>query len=626
MKKLSTIILSMGLLIFLVSCEFIPGFETKYTVRFHYHIDNAQVSDEREYKKDELIDEPVITKDNYILVGWYKDLEQEDSKWTFSTDVITSNLILHAKWELEELAVAVSNLKITNNILTWDSELDATYQITINNEIIDLDTNTFDLSLYQTLFSKDLGEKIIINPIKENHKSVSKEVTITYNEEHDEALNIDFEDLSQNSYLTGLFEDEGIKLNVSDFLVGTKGNNDNTNGQRAGRIRNNGFIETVDPILNFYELSYYIASYSSHASSSVNLYIKNVGEDYILVRTNETTSTPTEVIVNKTDLTNNGIDLTKAIIIKIEKTSSNNTANIDDIIVKQNPKGVYILKEETVQLTDYYRSVEGLEGEELVLELRFIISANITNTSYGEARDILAVSDRDPNDNYNSLRGMYDQDKIATHWIGKGEGSWQREHVWPNSKLGMGRVANSNRNQASDIHNLRAITGVNQTRSNRFFTEGIGAYTTVDANAFYPGDIDKGDVARILMYMAVRYDFLKLTSNETLLTNNKNTNYKVEGAYGGRLDLLLDWHLADPVDQLEINRNELFYSGSIDSIEEAVKPQGNRNPFIDHPELFNLVFEYFTQIDNARKVSYHYENNHVLIDYTNLRKKHFEIN
>lgn len=239
----------------------------------------------------------------------------------------------------------------------------------------------------------------------------------------------------------------------------------------------------------------------------------------------------------------------------------------------------------------YYTGIEGLTGEALVLKLRTIISTGFISVSYGDARYVLEDSDLDPYDNNNSIRGMYNQSKIATYWIGQGAGAWQREHVWPNSKLGISRVNNSSRNQGSDLHNLRAIDGINQTRSNRYFVAGIGSAKTVGAEGFYPSDKDKGDVARILLYMAVRYNFLKLTDNETLLGNDSSTNYTVEGAYAGMLSILLEWHIEDPVDEFERNRNEVIY-----------QEQGNRNPFIDHEDLFEPVYEYFVEVDEARIV------------------------
>jgi len=238
----------------------------------------------------------------------------------------------------------------------------------------------------------------------------------------------------------------------------------------------------------------------------------------------------------------------------------------------------------------YYETTVDLEGIALFNELREIVSIH-NKVSYGDARYILSVSDRDYKTDYTTVRGMYDNDVISTYWIGQGAGAWQREHVWPNSKLGAAKVSNTSKDQRSDLHGLRAITGINQTRSNRYFDQGVGSAHIIGSEAFYPGDDFKGDVARILFFMVLRYDFLTLTDDISLLENNPSTNYTMAGAYQGLLSLLVDWHLEDPVDKFEIDRNNFIYEGiAYDPNDQAITPQGNRNPFIDHPEWVEMLF------------------------------------
>jgi hypothetical protein len=56
--------------------------------------------------------------------------------------------------------------------------------------------------------------------------------------------------------------------------------------------------------------------------------------------------------------------------------------------------------------------------------------------------------------------------------------------------------------------------------------------------------------------------------------------------------LLIQWHKEDPVDEFEIHRNEFIYSGiATDPYDTPINPQGNRNPFIDKPELVHLIWE-----------------------------------
>ncbi len=267
-------------------------------------------------------------------------------------------------------------------------------------------------------------------------------------------------------------------------------------------------------------------------------------------------------------------------------------------LFEQNEQGYYFYSFETPG--GYYESANNKTGDELFLELRTIIQKNFNPVSYGDARYVLSYSDRDPDDETKVI-GIYDNDVIANYWIGTGQGAWQREHVWPNSKLGIPRVNNNSKNQGSDLHNLRAITGINQTRSNRYFEDDNGEAKTIGTEAFYPGDDHKGDVARILFYMIVMYPELELTNIIENLTNNPETNYKLEGAFMGKKDLLIKWHKEDPVSEFEIKRNNFIFEGiAKDPNGKEIAPQGNRNPFIDHPEYVHLIWEEKT-IDEITK-------------------------
>ena len=189
--------------------------------------------------------------------------------------------------------------------------------------------------------------------------------------------------------------------------------------------------------------------------------------------------------------------------------------------------------------------------------------------TYADAKVALAEADKDPNDSSKVLT-IYSRDSVTGAWKSGNEG-WTREHVWPNARLGMDRVSESDWNQASDLHNLRTIVQrINSSRSDKYFD-----YTT-DENSYYPGEDDKGDVARILFYMATRYPFLELVDYDI----DEYDAYEPTGAKMGKLSVLLEWHNEDPVDEFERNRNEVIYAW-----------QNNRNPFIDHPEFAVKIFK-----------------------------------
>lgn len=229
---------------------------------------------------------------------------------------------------------------------------------------------------------------------------------------------------------------------------------------------------------------------------------------------------------------------------------------------------------------NYYSSLENLEGITFFNELKNII--NVRQVSYGDVRFILEKSDLKHSIWGTYQYGIYDGKKLRRYWDADVTGfslTLNREHVWPRSYLGVNKPNNGTRNIASDIHNLRAIdVSTNSTRSNHYFVDGTGSNGNQGSGTYYPGDDHRGDVARIMFYMHVRY------SEELYLTNNANQIKSLTlDPFGripfGLLDVLLKWHKEDPVDDFEIYRNNVIYTY-----------QGNRNPFIDYPEYAEVIF------------------------------------
>ena len=198
---------------------------------------------------------------------------------------------------------------------------------------------------------------------------------------------------------------------------------------------------------------------------------------------------------------------------------------------------------------------------------------------------------------------------------GGGNSFYDREHSWPKS---YGFPDNDSSNVPyTDCHLLFLCDGnYNQARSNkpfRFCTSGCSEFAT-DQNGGqggqgggYPGDSNwtsgaftagrwetwlgkRGDVARAMFYADVRYEGgihtglgvsepdLILTDVESLI-DGSNTGNNLSVAYMGMLSDLLQWHIQDPPDAHEMMRNDIVYSF-----------QGNRNPFVDHPEWVACLF------------------------------------
>jgi endonuclease I len=206
----------------------------------------------------------------------------------------------------------------------------------------------------------------------------------------------------------------------------------------------------------------------------------------------------------------------------------------------------------------YYEGADGLFGNQLTTFLRSLLNRNVTALTYGEARYILNITDRDPK-NSNNVILVYRGTSVSGEW--DGGITWNREHVWPQSLLGVD-TNNSSTHVGADLHNLKpANPSENSSRGNKFFDI---ATTTV---SYLPRAEVRGDVARILFYMVARYDYLSLV-------NSNPITYQM-----AKLDTLLKWHLEDPVDDFERNRNNVIY-----------QYQNNRNPFIDHPEFVEKIW------------------------------------
>ena len=151
-------------------------------------------------------------------------------------------------------------------------------------------------------------------------------------------------------------------------------------------------------------------------------------------------------------------------------------------------------------------------------------------------------------------------------------GLWNREHVYPQS-LSSPPMVTSPPGMGTDAHNLRACDGqANSSRGNDIYAAGFGNATNLTSSTYYPGDEWIGDVARIIMYMYLRYNTQCLATNVADGTTSYSPN-------GDMPDILLDWNEIDPPSQYEKNRNSIFQS-----------LQGNRNPFIDNPYLATKIW------------------------------------
>lgn len=233
------------------------------------------------------------------------------------------------------------------------------------------------------------------------------------------------------------------------------------------------------------------------------------------------------------------------------------------------------------QVPAYYNDVNlTLTGSALKTEL----ATKVTNTqttvlSYTPGVwDALKQADLDPTNankviliyGYNDTDGVLSTDRTRGKDNNGGDATdWNREHVYPRS---LGNPNLGSTGPGSDAHHLRpADPARNSSRSNRKFATGTGNSGVTAQGNYYPGDEFKGDVARMMMFMYLRY-------GDRCLAANVGVGNAVVGD-PGMIDLFLQWNVDDPVSNFELNRNVVI---------EGI--QGNRNPFIDNPAFATTIW------------------------------------
>ncbi|WP_299158100.1 endonuclease [uncultured Tenacibaculum sp.] len=208
-----------------------------------------------------------------------------------------------------------------------------------------------------------------------------------------------------------------------------------------------------------------------------------------------------------------------------------------------------------------------------------IISTHATNLSYTPGVwDALKQSDLDLTNNskvvliygYSDSDGNYVTDRTRSKDANGGSAGtqWNREHVYPKS-LGNPNLGTSG--AGADAHHIRpADISFNSQRSSKKFVAGSGNAGNA-SGGWYPGDEWKGDVARMMMYMYLRYGNQCLPNNVAIGTANSSDS--------NMINLLLQWNAEDPVSNFEKQRNPVIQG-----------LQGNRNPFIDNPAFATKIW------------------------------------
>lgn len=260
----------------------------------------------------------------------------------------------------------------------------------------------------------------------------------------------------------------------------------------------------------------------------------------------------------------------------------------------------------------YYDAAAGKSGDALRTTLRDITTAThvklpYTSTAF-DVWDAYSYTDVRPAPNNTVIWDMYSDipssapvytftvisDQCGT---ASAEGDcYSREHLVPNSWWG--GLDNASNPQYTDLHHLFPADQFVNSKKGNYIVAKVGTVSWTSTNGsklgscgwpgytgmvFEPIDEYKGDFARAFFYMVTRYmdAFGSWVAGYPGYDSQYIFNTSANNYYQWYIDLLISWHLADPVSQKETDRNNAIYYNT---------PQNNRNPYIDHPEYVCLVW------------------------------------
>lgn len=266
----------------------------------------------------------------------------------------------------------------------------------------------------------------------------------------------------------------------------------------------------------------------------------------------------------------------------------------------------------------YYNSITATSGTALLSQLHTLMGeTHKYYSSYDDCKTPAYVYAMEPGTSSSYVTDFYTQKDIGKAWGSGSTGTWNREHVWCQSlsKDKSGTQLYGTAYAGSDLHHLRPIeSALNSTRNNHPYGElavfgknresnirkaknTSGQYT--DDGGYYANGLDvwepldgvKGDISRILFYVYMHYSNQTGGVDGSIAghTSDLQIDYIVNAVdpssssesvrKAAAWKMLLKWNENDPVDSREIVRNE-----------QAAKYQGNRNPFIDHPEYAEAIW------------------------------------
>lgn len=241
---------------------------------------------------------------------------------------------------------------------------------------------------------------------------------------------------------------------------------------------------------------------------------------------------------------------------------------------------------------DYYLPIDGKKGRELKVALGDVIRQH-TVFNYGELWYHYQVTDVVPE----TENQVFDYYSPVVHYFtgtGAAPDGMNKEHACPQSWWGSGAICDAysdlfnvmpsevNANSAKANYPIGVVG--NAIYSNARMKVGPSSRSEYSGNVFEPCNEFKGDFARLYFYIATCYSNAAWGSKESVAQTVAFTQEDYPTIKPWALDLLLQWNASDPVSDWEITRNE-----------RVSAEQGNRNPFIDYPQLADYIWGDSTQ-------------------------------
>ena len=241
------------------------------------------------------------------------------------------------------------------------------------------------------------------------------------------------------------------------------------------------------------------------------------------------------------------------------------------------PSTHYEVSDTASELASYYNSISDSDsGTSLLSKLQSLNSTKRKKTmGYSgigtDTGGAVIYTDYDLNSTAKDSNGQTYGTKVASFYTKTAATSWNREHMWPNSHGG-------NNVEADILHTRPTISSENSSRGNSFYVEGKNSSTSGwDPYTAGYAEWCRGECARVILYCVVAYPSFTLSDADSHSTSNSNKDNMM-----GNMNTLIKWHFNYLPNVYEKNRND-----------GAEYLQGNRNPFVDHPEYVARIWSNF---------------------------------